>query len=185
MFDRYVKGDVPKHDAPTIGVEFGTKTLNLPDNDQKVKLQIWDTSGQERYRSITSVHYRKALGALVVYDITSEKSYKNVHRWISELKEEAEQDVVVILVGNKLDIVNSDESKREVKFAAAQQYAKENNLLFMETSAKTNIKVKEIFDMLTQEIFKNKSQKLKDKPVSKFLQQQHTSQQSGDDSCNC
>ena len=104
LLHRFVKGQLPKSAVPTIGVEFATKTVTLKDGG-KVKAQIWDTAGQERYRSITSANYRKAVGALLVYDITKEKTYDNVNKWLEDLKLMAEPDIVIILVGNKLDLV--------------------------------------------------------------------------------
>ena len=100
---------------PTIGVEFATKPVPLKTGGT-VRVQIWDTgkiifsssyfsiAGQERFKAITSAHYRKSLGALLVYDITKEQSFKNIEKWISEVKEHAEPDIVLMLVGNKLDI---------------------------------------------------------------------------------
>ncbi len=79
-----------------------------------MKAQIWDTAGQERYRAITSAHYRRAVGALLVYDVTKASTFTNCSKWLKELKENAEPDVVVLLIGNKIDLVEKDPSSRQV-----------------------------------------------------------------------
>ena len=75
-----------------------------------MKAQIWDTAGQERYRAICSAHYRRALGALLVYDVTKESTFMNLKVWLDNLKAHAEQDIIIILVGNKVDIVEEEDS---------------------------------------------------------------------------
>jgi Rab family protein len=157
LLNRYIKGTLPKHNVPTIGVEFATKTLTL-NSGAKVKAQIWDTAGQERYRAITSAHYRKALGALVVYDVTKEKTFDNVIRWVEELKYHAEPDIVIVLVGNKVDLVERNPSLRKVSKEYARKLADEYQMLFEETSAITSENVNDVFEKLLQEIIQNKSQ---------------------------
>ena len=104
LSSKYIKGTLPENPSSTIGVEFSTKNMLLS-SACKVKAQIWDTAGLERYRAITSAHYRRSIGALLVYDITNEESFSVCNRWIEELKNKAEPDVVIMLVGNKLDLV--------------------------------------------------------------------------------
>lgn len=101
----------------TIGVEFATRTLRLEKNT--IKAQIWDTAGQERYRAITSAYYRGAVGALVVYDITKKTSFDNAERWLSELREHADPDIVILLVGNKCDLrhIRAVSTEEGVSFA--------------------------------------------------------------------
>ncbi|OMJ73310.1 hypothetical protein SteCoe_28024 [Stentor coeruleus] len=125
--DRRFKND---HDL-TIGVEFGARTINI--NDKTIKLQMWDTAGQESFRSITRSYYRGAVAALLVYDITNRDSFVSLSRWISEAKAHGNKDITLILVGNKNDI----EDQRVVSTEEAQSFAEQNNLLFIETSAKT------------------------------------------------
>ena len=99
---------------PTIGVDFKIKTIEV--DGKKIKLQIWDTAGQERYRAITNAYYRDAVGALLVYDITSEKSFESIEeKWRRELMDNAEENIVLLLVGNKSDL----EDRREVPFEEA------------------------------------------------------------------
>lgn len=99
---RYTKNQFKKNSQSTIGVEFATRNIQV--DDQQVRAQIWDTAGQERYRAITNAYYRNAVGALLVYDITRAQSFHNIEKWFSELREHAEYNIVVLLVGNKSDM---------------------------------------------------------------------------------
>jgi len=155
ILNRYIKGTLPKHNVPTIGVEFATRVVDLP-NGVKVKAQIWDTAGQERYRAITSAHYRKALGALVVYDVTKEKTFDSVTRWVEELKYHAEPDIVIVLVGNKVDLVEKNPSLRKIPREAAQRLAQEYNMTFEETSAITSENVNDVFEKLLKDVLRTK-----------------------------
>ena len=89
---------------PTIGVEFATKNVQLR-NGGTVKAQIWDTAGQEKYKAICRAHYKRALGALLVYDITARETFDELDTWIENLMSQSEPDIQVILVGNKMDKV--------------------------------------------------------------------------------
>eukprot|EP00825_Cyclidium_porcatum_P044714 TRINITY_DN6625_c0_g1_i4.p2 TRINITY_DN6625_c0_g1~~TRINITY_DN6625_c0_g1_i4.p2 ORF type:complete len:214 (-),score=37.78 TRINITY_DN6625_c0_g1_i4:92-733(-) len=156
LLARYVKGELPKNPEPTIGVSFATKTVTLK-SGQKVKTQIWDTAGQERYRSITASHYRRAVGALLVYDVTKEKTFQNVSKWIDDLKQQAESDIVIILVRNKYDQIEKNSSNCKVQKEDALKFAKQNGLLFEETSALTDYNVTQVFESLLNEICHNKN----------------------------
>lgn len=101
---RFTKNDFIMDSKSTIGVEFAARTLKLSPSNKTIKAQIWDTAGQERYRAITSAYYRGAVGALLVYDITKRSTFENVERWLAELKEHADDGVVILLVGNKSDL---------------------------------------------------------------------------------
>ncbi|CAD8117712.1 unnamed protein product [Paramecium sonneborni] len=132
-----------KHEV-TIGVEFGAKLIEL--DGLNIKLQIWDTAGQESFRSITRSYYRSAAGAIVVYDITKRESYENVARWMEEVKQNGNPKLSMLLVGNKGDL----ESERQISYNEAQQFAKECGIEFFETSAKTANNVDEIFVKMAQ-----------------------------------
>eukprot|EP01016_Furgasonia_blochmanni_P040133 TRINITY_DN5088_c0_g1_i1.p2 TRINITY_DN5088_c0_g1~~TRINITY_DN5088_c0_g1_i1.p2 ORF type:complete len:170 (+),score=49.54 TRINITY_DN5088_c0_g1_i1:222-731(+) len=140
---------------PTIGVEFGTKVINL-DANTRVKAQVWDTAGAERYKSITATHYRRAAGALVVYDITKEASFEHVTNWMTDLKNNADENIVIVLVGNKLDLVKREPELRKVDTRKAEEFAKENGILFYETSAIENIGVNDCFQNLINRIHAKK-----------------------------
>ena len=102
ILSRYLNNEFSLTSKATVGVEFGSTIVKK--NGKLIKLQIWDTAGQERYKSITSAYYKGAKGAFVVYDITNKKTFKNIDKWIVELKANGNQDILVILIGNKLDL---------------------------------------------------------------------------------
>lgn len=147
LLSRYIKGTLPKNPQSTIGVEFATRPVTLP-TGAVVKAQLWDTAGQERFRAITSVHYRGAVGGMLVYDITNEKSFLNARRWLQDLREHSVAGIVVMLIGNKLDLAKSSPAARKVPTETAQQFARDNGLLFEEASALTVTHVKEGFERL-------------------------------------
>jgi len=156
LLSRYVKGTLPKQPTATIGVEFATRTIPLAVGGT-VKAQIWDTAGQERYRAITSSHYRRAVGALLVYDVTRQTTFQNCLKWLEELRTNAEPNIVILLVGNKVDLVEKDPSARQVYYDAAAEFAKTHGLFFSEASAVTSYNVKHIFEHLLQEIYNQAS----------------------------
>ncbi|CAK9329946.1 unnamed protein product [Citrullus colocynthis] len=139
LLSRFAKNEFRFDSKPTIGVEFAYRNIKVA--DKLIKTQIWDTAGQERFRAITSSYYRGALGALLVYDITRVATFDNVKKWLRELRELGNSEMVIILVGNKCDL---DES-REVDEEEARGLAELEGLFFMETSAKDNVNVEEAF----------------------------------------
>lgn len=130
----------------TIGIDFKIKTVEL--KGKKIKLQIWDTAGQERFHTITTSYYRGAMGIMLVYDITNEKSFENIVKWIRNIDEHANEDVEKMILGNKCDM--SD--KRTVSKERGELVAREHNIRFMETSAKANINIEEAFRVLAESI---------------------------------
>ena len=128
----------------TIGVDFKIRTIEV--NGKIIKLQIWDTAGQERFRTIVSSYYRGAHGIMIVFDITDKDSFNNVSMWNDEIKKYASSNVKTILIGNKADF----ESKRQVDYSEAKEYADNNNMSYYETSAKTALNVeKSFFELAT------------------------------------
>lgn len=120
-----------------------------------VKAQIWDTAGQERYRAITSAYYRGALGALLVYDVTKPTTFENVSRWLKELRDHADSNIVIMLIGNKTDLKHL----RAVATEDAQGYAEKEGLAFVETSALEATNVEKAFQTILSEIYRIISKK--------------------------
>ncbi|KAF8163785.1 P-loop containing nucleoside triphosphate hydrolase protein [Crassisporium funariophilum] len=169
---------------PTLGVEFGSKLITIPEENKVVKLQCWDTAGQESFRAITRSYYRGAAGCLLVYDVTSRRSFQNARNWLADVREHADPHVSCILVGNKVDLCEDTPSSasaaggtsptstsspnnashirptksslspsksaakgkaREVPYAEAELWAKEEGMLFVEASAKSGVNVEQAF----------------------------------------
>jgi len=156
IITRFTANEFSLESKATIGVEFGHAEITLGDSS-KIKVQIWDTAGQERFRAITRGYYRGAVGALIVYDITKSVSFRNVEKWLQELRQHAFDDIVIMLVGNKSDLKQA----REVPTDEAKKFAQKNNLLFIETSALDGENIKEAFYQTVSEI----REKRRNKPV--------------------
>ncbi|XP_061818156.1 ras-related protein Rab-6A isoform X2 [Nerophis lumbriciformis] len=123
----------------TIGIDFLSKTMYL--EDRTIRLQLWDTAGQERFRSLIPSYIRDSAAAVVVYDITNVNSFQQTTKWIDDVRTERGSDVIIMLVGNKTDLAD----KRQITTEEGEQRAKEMNVLFIETSAKTGYNVKQLF----------------------------------------
>ncbi|KAF2729025.1 NCA2-domain-containing protein [Polyplosphaeria fusca] len=132
----------------TIGIDFKIRTIEL--DGKRVKLQIWDTAGQERFRTITTAYYRGAMGILLVYDVTDERSFNNIRTWFSNVEQHATEGVNKILIGNKCDW----EEKRAISTERGQALADELGIPFLEVSAKSNINVDKAFYSLATDIKK-------------------------------
>nr|CDS30942.1 ras protein Rab 11A [Hymenolepis microstoma] len=148
LLSRYTRNQFNLESKTTIGVEFATRSVKI--GDVGIKVQIWDTAGQDRYRAITSAYYRGAVGALLVYDIAKYSTFENVNIWLKELKVHADQNIVTILVGNKCDLRHL----RTVTTQEAKQFAEGVGLHFTETSALDSTNVDHAFYTLLEEILK-------------------------------
>ena len=147
---RYCKDSFTDHHINTIGGAYQQKKLVLS-NGAVIKLHIWDTSGQERFRAMTNLYYRDAQVAILTYDITEEESFKSLQFWIEELKYKVENDnMIICLVGNKCD--DSDD-KRKVSKEKGKNFAQENNMIFFETSAKTGDGINNLFSTIGNKIY--------------------------------
>ncbi|KAI9506439.1 Ras- protein Rab-14 [Coemansia spiralis] len=131
----------------TIGVEFGTRIVDV--DSERVKLQCWDTAGQERFRSVTRSYYRGSIATVFVYDITNRESFENLNRWLADARQLTAPHSIFVLVGNKAD---RDPQLRAVPTAEGEAYAAENNMLFVEASAKTGAQVEDVFLQLATRI---------------------------------
>jgi len=132
----------------TIGIDFKIRTIDL--DGKKIKLQIWDTAGQERFRTITTAYYRGAMGILLVYDVTEQKSFDAIRTWVRNIEQHASDGVNQILIGNKCDATE----KRVITNEKGRELANEFKIPYLETSAKNNINVEEAFVTLAKEIKK-------------------------------
>ncbi|XP_028669810.2 ras-related protein Rab-26 [Erpetoichthys calabaricus] len=141
----------------TVGIDFRNKVLNV--DGVKVKLQMWDTAGQERFRSVTHAYYRDAHALLLLYDVTNKSSFDNIQAWLTEIHEYAQQDVVLMLLGNKADATH----ERVVKREDGEKLAKEFGVPFMETSAKSGLNVELAFMAIAKEL-KHRSMKTPNEP---------------------
>ncbi|RQM18030.1 hypothetical protein DD237_001870 [Peronospora effusa] len=162
---RFVRDEFFEFQEPTIGAAFLTQTVGLEDG-LTVKFEIWDTAGQgkfvqyksqcvqERYRSLAPMYYRGAAAAIVVYDVTNKDSFTGAKSWVKELQRRGDPNVVIALAGNKADL----EARRNVEFEEAHQYAEDNDILHMETSAKTAVNVKDLFVAIAKRLPKNPPQ---------------------------
>jgi len=118
-------------------------------DNKQVKLQIWDTAGQESFRSITRSYYRGAAGALLVYDITRRDTFNHLTTWLEDARQHSNSNMTIMLIGNKSDL----EHRRAVSFEEGQQFANEHGLIFLETSAKTAANVEEAFINTARQIY--------------------------------
>ena len=148
MLKRFLHDEFDINTKETVGVEFGSKNFIMEGNDI-VKAQIWDTAGQERYRSVTKAYYKGAKGALLVYDISRKSTFENIDNWLLDLKTNGDKNILIILIGNKADLLE----KREVSIEEAQTKAEQYNIAFLETSAKTGDNIAKAFTELVTQVY--------------------------------
>jgi len=146
IFNRYVYDEYGKT-SMTIGAYFGMKQLRV--SDRMVNLAIWDTAGEEKFDALTSFYCRGAACALVCYDITAADTFQSLGRWVDKIKNEADPNCCICIIGNKVDMVESNPSSRRVEFAEARRYALSIGATVLEVSAKTGVNVNEAFSQVT------------------------------------
>ena len=192
LLSKYLKGVFPTSPLSTVATEFATKIIQIKEGGY-IKAQIWDTAGEEKYKSITYHHYKKSVGGLIVYDITKKSTFENVKNWYIDLITKAEKGCIIALIGNKLDLVERNERKREVSKEEAQSYADDNHMLFYETSAFNGNNINDIFEELMQTIyterrkipdFKERDQEI-DNMNSINLRDKGTKTFNSDNDCEC
>ena len=147
---RFVENKFLKNHLATIGIDFKTKTLNI--NNQEIKLKIWDTAGQERFRNITTQYYKGADGIVLIYDVTDDASYEKIRDWMEQiLSNTKREDIGLVLLGNKCDM-----EPRAVSEEQGKKMAEELDVNYFETSALTGQGINEAFNELTRDIMKRK-----------------------------
>jgi Ras-related protein Rab-1A len=162
---RYADNSFTENFFNTIGVDFKIKTITL--NDQVVKMQIWDTAGQDRFRTLTSSYYRGAHGIIIVYDVTNKDSFDNVKQWMQEIEKFASENVNKLLVGNKSDL----EEQRKVTYDEGVELSKKFDIPFLEVSAKNALNVEDTFITMASEI---QARFLKEKTQKKEIKKDYT-----------
>ena len=155
---RYTKNEFNSQMVSSIGVDFKAKDIIV--NNKKVKLQLWDTAGHERFRTITTSYYRGAHGIATVFDLTNRESFEHVEKWLEEINKYAKENVMRFLIGNKSDLVN----ERQVSYEEVRALANKLNIYYVET-AKNNINVSDFFQIATKE-YLNKYDFKKDKEMA-------------------
>ncbi|KAK3019251.1 hypothetical protein RJ639_004456 [Escallonia herrerae] len=153
ILSRFTRNEFNLESKSTIGVEFATRSLKI--DGKVIKAQIWDTAGQERYRAITSAYYRGAVGALLVYDVTRHITFENVERWLRELRDHTDPNIVVMLIGNKSDLRHLV----AVSVEEGKSLAERESLYFMETSALEATNVENAFAEVLTQIYRIVSKK--------------------------
>ena len=146
---QYIKGKFNEDFKATVGVEFGAKNIEI--NGRIYRIQIWDTAGQENFRSIARAYYKNSICACIVYDITSRNSFNSVQSWIDDCTKQTPRNILLLLIGNKNDL----NDKREVQYEEGEEFAKKKNMIFLETSAKTGNNIDKIFEKSVKKIDQN------------------------------
>ncbi|KAJ8903984.1 hypothetical protein NDN08_000514 [Rhodosorus marinus] len=162
LLSRFTRNEFSLESKTTIGVEFATRSIVT--EGKTIKAQIWDTAGQERYRAITSAYYRGAVGALILYDIAKKMTFENVERWLKELRDHADRNIVIMLVGNKCDLKHI----RAVSEEEGTSFSERNKLSFIETSALEATNVEDAFSRILTEIYRLVSQQQLEKGGTGF-----------------
>ncbi|KAH0786198.1 small GTP-binding protein [Histomonas meleagridis] len=148
ILKRLVEDTFISESQSTIGVEFDSKTIIV--EGQEIKLQIWDTAGQERFRSIAKAYFRNAVGVILVYDITEKKTFEEINLWLGDVHSLCDPSASIILIGNKCDL----EDKRVITLAEAENFAKNHQLMYLETSALNGKNVTEAFMTVATNIYR-------------------------------
>ena len=169
---KYVEGKFSSNYMSTLGLDFRQKKIELEDG-KEINLQLFDTAGQERYKSISSNLIKKANGILLIYDISNKTSFNSIGKWMESIEEISSSNTIVILIGNKSDL----EDERQVKREEGERTAKEYNIPFYETICKTGINIDEVFLRITKEIL-NKKGNIDSNRKSEILKQHNKNKKS-------
>jgi Ras-related protein Rab-11A len=192
ILNRYIRDDFSIETKSTVGVEFGSKKLKIKGSN--VKAQIWDTAGQERYKSITNAYYKGSKGSFIVFDISRKETFQNVDRWIGEIRNNADNDTTILLIGNKSDL----EDQRKVSQEEAKSKAEQYSIAYMETSALQSTNIEKAFNTMMEDIHRKFTKKYnenlehnKEKPTGKGIvldldiNRNHDANKKKKNKCNC
>ena len=138
---RFIYSNFKNEYPSTIGVSFTTKIIQIPKTEEEVKIQIWDTAGQEKFRSLATLYYKDVNAAIIVYDISNKETFEEAKFWVNELYNNGPENVFLIIAANKSDLINM----QEVGIKEGEEYAKSLHAIFRQTSAKENIGINELF----------------------------------------
>ena len=163
LLNQFLNNQFTEEYEVTVGVEFGTRTIELQDKS-RIKLQVWDTAGQENFKSVIRAYYRSTAVAIIVFDLTNQGSFESVIDWINECKSNGNPEVVLVLAGNKKDL----EAKRTVPRDLAESFAKKHRMLYFETSAKSSEGVDEMFTKTAEAVLAKIDQGVVDPKVETF-----------------
>ena len=148
LMNRFTKDEFSSSNKLTVGIDFSTRQIEH--DNLTIEAQVWDTAGQERYKAVTAAYYRGAMGVLLVYDITKRVSFENCEQWLRELRTHTDPSIVAMLVGNKCDLRH----QQQVDVEDAKDFAEDNNLAFIETSARDATNVDLAFETILIEIYR-------------------------------
>ena len=151
---KFIEGQFSPLHVATIGFDYKSRIVILPESKKKVKLQIWDTAGQEKYMSINKNLFQRVQGVILMYDITKHETFEHLDIWLNLIKQMT-NDIPIVLVGNKLDQEDNIENGRSVEYSEGEDYARENNLDFFETSALDGTNIDKIFGTISEKVLKN------------------------------
>jgi small GTP-binding protein len=156
IVSRFTRDEFFEYKEPTIGAAFQTKSIHT-DNGFIVNMEFWDTAGQERYRALAPMYYRGAKAAFIVYDITNKETIQNAKYWIREITNKGEPGCILVLLGNKLDILN-----RQIEYEEVSSFIENSNIMFAEVSAKTGQNIHNVMNDVAKELaLKTPSQDIK------------------------
>ena len=182
IISRYVNGTFKEETLVTVGLDYFAKEEII--DDKSIQIKIWDTAGQERFKSLTQNYFRNAEGVILTFDVTSTESFGNLKYWISSFKENMEKKnifIPVIIIGNKIDLVDS----REINKEDAEKFSKEKNYKYFETSAKTGEGVDEAIKELVNQVLKQNGQKDDQKETRNSVQIKENNEGSGGKKKGC
>ena len=151
---KFIEGQFSPLHVATIGFDYKSRIVTLPESKKKVKLQIWDTAGQENYMSINKNLFQRVQGVILMYDITKHETFEHLDTWLNLIKQMT-NDIPIVLVGNKLDQEDSIENGRAVEYTEGEDFARENNFEFFETSALDGTNVDKIFSTIAEKVLKS------------------------------